>query len=362
MPFNVPVLDLDITGTNLNNRIVDEPHTLSNRPTRSIATNYGPFFAESIIVKDGATVLARGIDFQIVELHQEATLKYGKEISSVILIINQNVSSNVTVTYQALGGHYTYSDVAIANMYQSVINDTSPVPWDSIFNKPTEFNPTIHRHLLDDVYGFEPVVDYLERIKRAITLGQTSIVLELVNSLLSKFKCKQLPKVLPSNKLLQYDALLFFLSRRKILNDIWVDLVNCTWLKGGSYIVEVDTSGYPINTTLYWEFYKPDLSITLFSTKNGTIKTNGGIQTFTVYVPSEDNIIEDPIYIGIKENPLDEDYKAVTYVINIEEHNSTDVYAPILVNGDNSNTLGTVSTYGYGQDYETYLYFRTTLS
>jgi len=362
MAFNVPVLDLDITGTNLNNRIVDEPHSLSNRPTRSIAPSYGPFYAESLIVKDGATILLRGVDYQIVELHQEATAKYGKEISSVILIINQNVSSNVTITYQALGGQYTYADTAIANMYQSVINDNRPINWSSILDKPTEFNPSIHRHLLEDIYGFEPVVDYLERIKRAITLGQTTIVLEIINSLLSKFKYGVLPKALPSNKLLEYDALLYFLSRRKILNNIWIDVVNEFWLKGGSYLVEVDTSGYPLGTTLHWEFYRPSLAVTLFSVKKGTITTNGDIVTFNVYVPSEENVTDYPLYLGVKEHPSDEDFKAVTYVINVTEHYSTDNVQYLLVNNTIDESLGTVDMMRHGFDHDMYLYLRTSIS
>lgn len=331
MPFNQVVLDLDITGLNPNNRIQDEPHTLSNRPVRSIAPNLGPFFAESIIVKNGTTILSRGSDYQIVELHQEATLRYGKEIASVILIINSNIPNTVTITYQALGGHYTYSDTAITNMYQSVINDNRPVDWTNIFNKPTEFNPAIHRHLLEDIYGFEPIVDYLERIKRAITLGQTTIVLEIINSLLSKFQCSELPKCLPNSKLIPYDALLYFLSRRKILNNIWVDKIDCVWHKGDSAVVQIDTSDYPIGTTLYWEFYKPDMNIGTFSTKSGSFKTNGGIKEIQIYVPADTGTIEYPLYLGIKDSLLSDEFKAVTYLIDIREHLSTDYIYPHIL-------------------------------
>ena len=361
MPYNQPLLDLDITGLNVNNKVVDEPHDLSNRPVRSIATNYGPFFAESVIVRDGAALLTRGADYQIVELHQEATLRYGKEISSVILIINSGISSHVTVTYQALGGHYTYNDFAIANMYQSVINDNRPVEWTNVFNKPTEFNPAIHRHLLDDVYGFEPIVDYLERIKRAITLGQTTIVLEIINSLLSKFACRELPKCLPSNKLIQYDALLFFLSRRKIINNIWVDKKDCVWYKGDTAVIQVDTSGYPSDTTLYWEFYKPDLvSIGTFGAKSGAFKTNGGIKEIQIYVPSENYTVEYPLYLGIKENLSDEDYKAVTYLIEIREHVSTDYAFPYMVGNALEFNVNNMELARICQDDETRLYYSLT--
>lgn len=321
MTQHVPMLDEDLKGTAISNRVIDEPHSLSNRPTRSFAPKLGPFYAESAIVMDGATRLVRGQDYQFVELHQELTLKTGKEVCSVGLIINPNVSSDIIVTYQAVGGHYQYSDEPISNLYQSVINDNRPVDWiNDVFNKPTEYNPTVHRHLLDDIYGFEPVVNQLERLKRAVTLGQTSIVLEIVGSLLSKFKCKELPKVLPSNKLIQYDALLFFLSRRKILNDIWIDKPACRWIKGQNGILQIDTSGYEEGTPLYWQFYKQnDEAVALFTVKDGWITANGGIVEVHVYIPSDHLIRDNNLYAGVKEHPEDEDFKAVTYVIDIDE-------------------------------------------
>lgn len=334
MNFNTPILELDLIGTNQDNRIIDEPHSLSERPTRSVATRKGPFYATGLIVKDSGRTLSRGTDYQLVELHQEATLKTGKEIHSVILIINNSVSSNVTVTYQAVGGHFGRSDEAIANLYETVLNDNRAVPWDGILNKPTEFNPTIHRHLLDDIYGFEPVVDYLERIKRAITLGQTSVVLEIVNALLSKFNCRELPKALPSNKLIQYDAMLYFLSRRKILNDIWIDIVNCVWVKGQVSQFEIDTSGYPVGTVLFWEFYKQGGEVvTLITNKEGYIVGNGGVVTVSVYVPSDLRNYETGLYIGVKELTSDVDFKAVTYVLNIQEPmTSNSAYGYMLMN------------------------------
>lgn len=339
MAFNQIRLELDPTGINPSNRIINEPYTLGTRPVRSIATKLGPYYANSLIIMDEGRELVRGTDFQCVELHQEATLKYGQEICSVVLIINSSISTTGSITYQALGGHYTYSDSAVSNMYQSVINDNRPVDWVlGLLNKPNEYPPSIHRHLLDDLYGFEPIVDYLERIKRAITLGQVDIVLSIVNALLAKFSCCELPKAIPSSKLVQYDALLYFLSRRKILNNIWVDKKECDWIKGNSQVVQVDTSGYPIGTTLYWEFYKPDMNVSLFTCKNGEIKCNGGIAEFSVYIPSDPSVTDYPLYIGIKEHPSDIDYKAVTYIIDIKENITTDsIYGHLLFNTEETN-------------------------
>lgn len=314
------LLDLDVTGVNINNRITNEVHTLSPRPTRSIAPRYGVFYADSVIVMDGVRTLTRGIDFQIVELHQESTLKYGKELSSVILILDPSVSSAVTITYQALGGYYANDSSTIASLYQTVVTDNRPIDWVNIFNKPEGYNPTLHRHLLEDVYGFEPVVDYLERIKTAITLGQTEVLVSSLRAFLTKFDHRDLPKVRPSNKIVQYDALLYFLTRRKIMSDTWVDVKECIWYKGDTSKFQIDTSAYPIGTKFYWELYKPYGSVALFYDKKGVVLGNGGIVEASVYVPANNTITDNPLYIGIKLDPEADEFTAVTYQIELKDH------------------------------------------
>lgn len=356
MAYNIPVLELDITGNNINNKIIDEVHILSNKPIKSIAVNFGPFFGTGLIIKDGADILSRGLDYQVVELHQEATLKYGREIASVILILKSNVSPQVSVTYQALGGHYTYSDTAIKNIYESVITDNRPISWNNVFNKPTEYNPSIHRHLLDDVYGFEPVVDGLERIKRAITLGQTSIVIEIVETILGSFKCGELPKVIPNPKLIQYDSLLYFLSKRKILSNVTIDKIQCIWNKGDSAIIQIDTSGVTPGIQLYWEFYKPSGNVNLFSTKNGYITTNGGIVEFSVYINADNTMFDTPLYLGVKNVPSDIEYLAVSYKIDIADVISTDNSYGYLLNcmvDPNSDEMF-VSNYAFNDELRLY--------
>lgn len=332
MSANFP-LDLDPTGQSPNNLIQGELHTLSANNVRAISTREGPFVTgpSTPLVMDGVTVLQRGYDYQIVELHQEATLKFNKEIAEVILIINQNVSSSVSVTYQALGGPYANSSAAIANLYESVMHDNRPIDWSLVKNKPMDYLPAIHRHLLDDVYGFEPVVDYLERIKSAITLGQTDVLISVLRGLLTQFSCGELPKVLPSSRMMQYDAFLYFMSRRKLLSNIWVDKPDCYWTKGQTAHFQIETSGYPINTPLYWSFYRPDGSVALFSHTSGEVRANGGIVDVYLYVPSENNVNNDKLYLGVKDDINADEYKAVTYQIKVKEHvNASTAYGQVM--------------------------------
>jgi hypothetical protein len=347
MPYNLVRLELDITGTNPSNKIVDEPHSLSGSQIRSIATSYGPFFGESVIIRDGANVLVRGSDYQIVELHQEATLRYGKEIASVILIINKNVSSNITVTYQALGGHYCYDDTAIANLYNSLSLDNRPVDWSNLLNKPDQYPPTLHRHLLDDLYGFEPVVDYLERIKNAITLGQVDVVLEVIKSLMYRFNCSEFPKVLPTPKLMTYDAFLHFLTYKKLINQVSIKYRDCVQYTGSSFYLEIDTTGIAQGTTLYWQFYTTQNNITtLFDGSIHPFVSNNSVQYVSVYLPTIPGIENIPLYAGIKLNTTDDEFTAVTYLANIVQAVRTTQMRPYLLFKDkNVDTVESFTQY-----------------
>lgn len=165
--------ELDPTGTNPDNSVVNEAHTLSTTQIRSMVPTYGPFFSDSLQVYDVGTgaLLVKGTQYQCVELLQEPTLKYGKEICQVVLITDPLVSGSVKVNYQVLGGLYQFDMSGVVSLYDSFLKDNRAVDWMSILNKPTEYPPMMHNHILNDVYGFEYIVVALERIRNAIILS-----------------------------------------------------------------------------------------------------------------------------------------------------------------------------------------------
>lgn len=173
MPAPLIRYPLDPTGVNPDNYISNELKTLNVVPIRAIAPQYGPFFTESIVVRDAGTgaTLVKGIDYKIVDLLQSATLKFGKEIAQVILIVNSNVGSQVRLSYQALGGLFQSNAEGLVQLYEAVIDDQRPIDWTQVLNKPAVYTPTLHTHLLEDVYGFEPLVVELERIRNALILS-----------------------------------------------------------------------------------------------------------------------------------------------------------------------------------------------
>lgn len=166
---------LDPTGVNPNNLVANEEHQLSNRTIRCVAPKYGGFYATGVSVVDAVTniPLIKGIDYTFGELFEFPTGRYGQEVFGIV-IIKKTTVSKIKLTYQALGGDYSYNMDAIIAMIDNLNLGDRPVAWPDIIGRPNLFNPASHFHDLGDVYGFEYVVHALERLRQAILLGDVA--------------------------------------------------------------------------------------------------------------------------------------------------------------------------------------------
>jgi hypothetical protein len=175
MATQLPRYPLDPTGTSPDNLVVGETHTLPNRTIRALATLYGAFFTESVVVRDRANnqVLQRNVQYTATELYEFPTGRWGKEICGIILITDEAVSNEVEVDYQALGGEYSTNVDAIVSMFNEAMLER-PVSWPNILGQPDEFNPAAHFHDVGDIYGFEYVVNALERLRSAVLIGDAA--------------------------------------------------------------------------------------------------------------------------------------------------------------------------------------------
>lgn len=172
---------LDPTGRNSSNLVQEEEHLLGVRTIRAFATHNGGFFSDSIIIKDKATqrVLEKETEYYCAEIYEIPTKKYGKEICSVVVITNPDVSDEILVTYQALGGPWSTSQQAILQLFTQIENNQVPVKWSDIIGKPTGYNPLAHLHDAGDVYGLEYIVDQMQRIIYAVTTKDRASHIEI---------------------------------------------------------------------------------------------------------------------------------------------------------------------------------------
>jgi len=172
---------LDRTGTNRDNLILNEPHTLAPKArvtdVRVAAPIYGPMYSESVIVVDAITrrKLDKDIDYKLTDLLQTATLQFAKPVTQFVVIVNGTVSNEIELTYQCVGGNYQNDSTAVIHAYETFLNDARAVDWEDITGKPIEFPPGPHIHLLEDVIGWGPMLWALERVREAILLSNSSV-------------------------------------------------------------------------------------------------------------------------------------------------------------------------------------------
>lgn len=182
MTPNILKYPFDYTGVDPNNLVLGEEHTMVRRAVRAVATNHGPFFTQGLKVYDARypTVPlvpgepAQGGQYVAAELYAEATKRTGKEICAVIVITDPNVGDNIIINYQVVGGEFSSSIQVIADLVATLQLDNRAVKWGDILGKPDGFTPAHHLHDLGDVYGFEYVVDALERVRQAILMGDVA--------------------------------------------------------------------------------------------------------------------------------------------------------------------------------------------
>ena len=169
---NIIKYPLDPTGVSVTNLVQGEQHILVNRPIRCIATNYGSYYANSMVITDLSNNKILNINqWYPGELYDVPTALYGQPIYALVVITDATVGNTISIQYQAVGGEFSTSETALVNLLETLNLDNRPVSWPNIILKPTEYPPSEHLHDAGDVYGFEYVVHALERVKSAIEFG-----------------------------------------------------------------------------------------------------------------------------------------------------------------------------------------------
>lgn len=336
MPLPIVRYPLDPTGTNPDNRVHGEVHNLNARQIRAVVPQFGPFYAESMIVTDDTTnvLLVRGEDYQIVELLQEATVKFGKEISCLVLITNQAVSSVVRISYQVLGGLYQNDASAIINMYETYMMDNRTVDWLNVMNKPLQYPPALHNHLLQDLWGFEPVVVALERIRNAIQLSDVPAFEALIAWVKARTAVVTEQEILDgtsSNKLMTFERLLFALDKLNF-NGITITPTSGNLDQGQVINVGLSTTNLPDNTVLYWTIEHVNTINNDFGGVSGIVNIVGNRGQFNISIANNIQTEEaEQFRIAIRKNGIDGYILATTSLFTIGAHVGYD-YERMLMN------------------------------
>lgn len=176
---------LDVTGVNPDNLVAGEPHTLVDKRVRAIAPQHGAIFREGVVLKEAETgkILVVGVDYVFAGLSTTITQKLGKDVVTLILVINTEVRSNVELTCQVVGGHFSQNVDGLVQLLETRSDDEFSKSFWDIANRPTEFVPPPHTHDLGDGFGFEYVVYALEKIRNAIVWSDLTTIDTLFKSI-----------------------------------------------------------------------------------------------------------------------------------------------------------------------------------
>lgn len=283
---NVVRYATDPTGSNPDNLVSGEVVVLSNRPIRAFAPKYGPFYVNSLIVYDkatGATVPSSG--YKVPMICQEPTLRYGEAIADAVIVTDQSVSSEIYVTYQALGGTYQNNVDNIVQIFESWANDNRNIDYDTgVFNKPLEFPPSQHAHFLSDIFGFEPIVFELERIVQALMVGNNIGYEQIIQALLANTLTEaDIDSGNVSAKVVTYDMFVYAL-RRLGATLFTVKPESNTIFNGRSCWVSVKSTQDDENDILYWTIEHITTTPDDFVVGSGLVQMTDGDGRFMVQV------------------------------------------------------------------------------
>lgn len=309
MPSPLYRYPLDLTGVNPDNLVVGESKPLMGTVTRVVAPTYGPFYSESVRVFNILTnqELVKDVQFKCVELMQDATLRTGKEICQIILLTDQSVP-NIRYNYQTMGGLNQYDASGLNNLWLQSTQDNRPVHWENILNKPYAFPPSLHNHLVSDLYGFEPLVVELERIRQAISLSNIPAFEALIDWVKTYIRPtvteQEISNSQPVDKYVTFERLMFALNQLNF-NAISMEPMSASFSNRTNQTFQLKFTNPP-TVPLFW-------TIDHISTNNSDFLSTSGLV----------NVQDDKAYFIVSMSGSNVDENEETFKVSIRKHSVT---------------------------------------
>lgn len=184
---------LDLRGTNPENFVVGEKHTIGSQHGRIFMAESGPFFGAKTVVRDGVNgrVLAPVTDFLFVHAYREAMEATGEAVYCGVRVINPSVSTNIEIDVHYVGGEFSYSTFALFDMLEGLLNDDRTVEWGELIGVPNEWAPTPHLHSAYDLYAMKHLVAVTADIAAAIREGHSKaheMLFDMLDSRIAVFE------------------------------------------------------------------------------------------------------------------------------------------------------------------------------
>lgn len=170
--FYDSVYPKDLSMSMDSNHIQGEIKEFSNVEDRIFVPNGGPFYVESLELRDNnGTLLRPELDYKLLYLNETATVESGRDVVTVIWVLVDTVVS-VALDYRVVGGEFSNTVYAILQELKRSGPINRNVDWHTnVFNKPVQFPAAPHYHTPESFTDWEMVYKQLEGIRLAIQGG-----------------------------------------------------------------------------------------------------------------------------------------------------------------------------------------------
>jgi len=134
-----------------------------------------PFFVKSMVVRNDTTgeVYVEGRDYVVGHWFVEAMTQTGRSIAGSIRFLNRDIGGVVSLTYQTVGGQWGFDDQAILEELSNKVVNPLTRGWAQIDTIPEMFPPIPHEQRVDDLIGFQDIVDSIGNVVDAISESES---------------------------------------------------------------------------------------------------------------------------------------------------------------------------------------------
>lgn len=164
MASTVYAYEFDPYGTNANNKITGERHTITaanGTDLNFFIPKLAPFHRRGFVLTNVATgqPMRPGYDYYFGYRFDQMLLSGGMQpIYGAIVFNDRTFGGEVSIDYQTLGGEFTLDTNTILTLLANKQLDPRTTVWSAVVDVPADLPPVAHRHAVDDMTGMSEVV------------------------------------------------------------------------------------------------------------------------------------------------------------------------------------------------------------
>ena len=283
----------DPTGVDPANRVENELHTLPTT-VKLIDPAYGYFYADSVEIFSLNTQTSIPSDqYTFTEYFEKESFETGKKIYGSILLLDDTLTGDILLTYQALGGINSKSTQNVLDVYYDRLQELEVVDYSALEDKPTKFKPTTrHYHPSTIIYDIGKAAKQLDGIKEALLVGSlpsVKAVMDYIDKIIASIEQSslvyldsELPRTLAKFKS-QFTKQFFNLdkvSNIQLSRDTKVRSIGKDYFKQN----DIDVNNYLSLSSLVY------IKETLFDSFVNRLNTNIDMSEPNYMLPTKDNL------------------------------------------------------------------------